>query len=202
MRLILSAMGRSVNALANLTIILGIVLYMFAVVGTQIFSDKYRAENFPSHEIPVWNFNNFGNSFLVIFRILCGEWVELLYDCMLVAGLWTPLFFIAALIIGNFLILNLFLALLLGSFASLSQEEEVKNFKTFQNKMKWTSFRGKIVKVASIFNAKRVTPVSGPAVGTAICDDETSRISSLHNGCVAKDSMLSVANNLKTGLLI
>lgn len=29
-----------------------------------------------------WNFNDFFHSFMMIFRILCGEWIEPLWDCM------------------------------------------------------------------------------------------------------------------------
>jgi hypothetical protein len=29
-----------------------------------------------------WNFTDFFHSFMMIFRILCGEWVEPLWDCM------------------------------------------------------------------------------------------------------------------------
>ena len=29
-----------------------------------------------------WNFTDFFHSFMMIFRILCGEWIEPLWDCM------------------------------------------------------------------------------------------------------------------------
>ena len=31
---------------------------------------------------PRWNFTDFFHSFMMIFRILCGEWIEPLWDCM------------------------------------------------------------------------------------------------------------------------
>ena len=64
-------------------------------------------------------------------------------------------------ILPLFQILNLFLALLLGSFAALSYEEEMKNFNSFQNKVKWTNLKGKFVRIASIFTTKKVTPAPG-----------------------------------------
>ena len=51
MRLLLSAIGRSLNALGNLTLILGIIVYMFAVVGTKVFGASYVAEKFPEKEV-------------------------------------------------------------------------------------------------------------------------------------------------------
>lgn len=53
MRLLLSAIGRSLNALGNLTLILGIIVYMFAVVGTHVFGDKYKPERFPEREVSI-----------------------------------------------------------------------------------------------------------------------------------------------------
>lgn len=63
---------------------------------------------------------------MMIFRILCGEWIEPLWDCMRAEeaeGAGTCFFiFLPALVMGNFMVLNLFLALLLNSFNS----EELK----------------------------------------------------------------------------
>ncbi|XP_038211403.1 sodium channel protein 60E-like [Zerene cesonia] len=76
-----------------------------------------------------WNFNDFFHSFMMIFRILCGEWIEPLWDCMRAeqaSGAESCFFiFLPALVMGNFMVLNLFLALLLNSFNS----EELKNRK-------------------------------------------------------------------------
>lgn len=66
---------------------------------------------------------------MMIFRILCGEWIEPLWDCMRAeqaSGAESCFFiFLPALVMGNFMVLNLFLALLLNSFNS----EELKNRK-------------------------------------------------------------------------
>lgn len=85
---------------------------------------------------------------MMIFRILCGEWIEPLWDCMraeekvklkyygslghrynichLQEGASTCFaIFLPTLVMGNFMVLNLFLALLLNSFNS----EELKSKK-------------------------------------------------------------------------
>ena len=41
---------------------------------------------------------------MMIFRVLCGEWIEPLYDSMRATGPESFLFFITALVIGNFLV--------------------------------------------------------------------------------------------------
>ncbi|XP_031566038.1 sodium channel protein type 2 subunit alpha-like isoform X2 [Actinia tenebrosa] len=125
MNMLLSTIARSVGQLGNLTLVLGIVIYMLAVVGMQIFEEYYTAKNFDG-EMPRWNFTDFWHSFMMIFRVLCGEWIEPLYDCMRVSNVWATLFFLTTLIIGNFLVLNLFLALLLNAFARESLEEEAQ----------------------------------------------------------------------------
>lgn len=51
MRLLLSAIGRSLTALGNLTLILGIIVYMFAVVGTKVFGSEYKKEKFRHDEV-------------------------------------------------------------------------------------------------------------------------------------------------------
>ena len=74
---LLNTIGSSVGAVGNITVILAIIVYMFAVVGMQLFQSAYEdSSNFKGGKIPRWNFSDFGHSFMVIFRILCGKWIE------------------------------------------------------------------------------------------------------------------------------
>lgn len=86
---------------------------------------------------------------MIVFRVLCGEWIESMWDCMLVGDVSCIPFFLATVVIGNlvvgiiifsfiilklqvywtilylifqikFQVLNLFLALLLSNFGSSS----------------------------------------------------------------------------------
>ncbi|XP_071550553.1 sodium channel protein 1 brain-like isoform X3 [Panulirus ornatus] len=127
MRVLLSIIVSTLGALGNLTFVLLIIIYIFAVIGMQLFGKNYTADNFAPDAVPRWNFTDFFHSFMMIFRILCGEWVEPLWDCMRAEkndGSETCLaIFLPALVMGNFMVLNLFLALLLNSFNS----EELKS---------------------------------------------------------------------------
>ena len=67
------------------------------------FTSSYTKEKFEG-EIPRWNFNDFGQACMMIFRILCGEWIEPLYDSMRATSPVSVLFFLTALVIGNFLV--------------------------------------------------------------------------------------------------
>ncbi|KAM3963342.1 LOW QUALITY PROTEIN: voltage-dependent cation channel SC1 [Aphomia sociella] len=129
MKVLLSIIISTIGALGNLTFVLVIVIYIFAVIGMQLFSKSYTPDKFEPDPVPRWNFNDFFHSFMMIFRILCGEWIEPLWDCMRAeqaSGAESCFFiFLPALVMGNFMVLNLFLALLLNSFNS----EELKNKK-------------------------------------------------------------------------
>ncbi|XP_022248143.1 sodium channel protein para-like isoform X2 [Limulus polyphemus] len=120
LNLLISIMGKTVGALGNLTFVLGIIIFIFAVMGMQLFGKNYQENKhlFPDGQVPRWNFQDFMHSFMIVFRVLCGEWIESMWDCMLVSG-WSCIpFFLATVVIGNLVVLNLFLALLLSSFGA------------------------------------------------------------------------------------
>uniref|UniRef100_A0A3B4B518 Ion transport domain-containing protein n=1 Tax=Periophthalmus magnuspinnatus TaxID=409849 RepID=A0A3B4B518_9GOBI len=114
--------GNSVGALGNLTLVLAIIVFIFAVVGMQLFGKNYQdcvCKISIDCQLPRWHMKDFFHSFLIVFRVLCGEWIETMWDCMEVAG--QPLcilVFMLVMVIGNLVVLNLFLALLLSSFSS------------------------------------------------------------------------------------
>ncbi|XP_076332243.1 sodium channel protein para-like isoform X6 [Tachypleus tridentatus] len=125
LNLLISIMGKTVGALGNLTFVLGIIIFIFAVMGMQLFGKNYDEKKYLFHDqqVPRWNFRDFMHSFMIVFRVLCGEWIESMWDCMLVSDWPCIPFFLATVVIGNLVVLNLFLALLLSSFgaSNLSQ---------------------------------------------------------------------------------
>ena len=56
---------------------------------------------------------------MIVFRVLCGEWIESMWDCMYVSGPACVPYFLATVLVANLVILNLFLALLLSSFSDM-----------------------------------------------------------------------------------
>uniref|UniRef100_A0A8B9QRM0 Sodium channel protein n=1 Tax=Anas platyrhynchos TaxID=8839 RepID=A0A8B9QRM0_ANAPL len=118
---LIKIIGNSLGALSNLTLVLAIIVFIFAIVGVQLFGSNYRENKFKINKSgkPRWHMMDFFHSFLVIFRILCGEWIETMWDCMVVAE--KPLcllVFLLVMVIGNLVVLNLFIALLLNSFST------------------------------------------------------------------------------------
>ncbi|KAG8175505.1 hypothetical protein JTE90_009139 [Oedothorax gibbosus] len=127
MRLLLIIIASTLGAVGNMTLVLAVIVYIFAVLGVQLFADTYTPENFYPDPVPRWNFTDFVHSLLMVFRVLCGEWVQPLWDCMRVSGERyhaCVVLFLVALVMGNFLVLNLFLAMLLNSFNSQELEEK------------------------------------------------------------------------------
>uniref|UniRef100_A0A671NKI0 Sodium channel protein n=1 Tax=Sinocyclocheilus anshuiensis TaxID=1608454 RepID=A0A671NKI0_9TELE len=127
---LIKIIGNSVGALGNLTLVLAIIVFIFAVVGMQLFGKNYEScvcKISRDCTLPRWHMKDFFHSFLIVFRVLCGEWIETMWDCMEVAG--QPLcilVFMLVMVIGNLVVLNLFLALLLSSFCAdnLSSPDE------------------------------------------------------------------------------
>ncbi|XP_060834551.1 sodium channel protein para-like isoform X6 [Rhopalosiphum padi] len=120
LNLLISIMGRTIGALGNLTFVLCIIIFIFAVMGMQLFGKNYTEKMylFKDHELPRWNFTDFLHSFMIVFRVLCGEWIESMWDCLHVGEPTCIPFFLATVVIGNLVVLNLFLALLLSNFGS------------------------------------------------------------------------------------
>ncbi|XP_061128602.1 sodium channel protein type 2 subunit alpha-like [Syngnathus typhle] len=122
LNMLIKIIGNSVGALGNLTLVLAIIVFIFAVVGMQLFGKSYK-EFFcninDDCQLPRWHMHDFFHSFLIVFRVLCGEWIETMWDCMEVAGPTMCLIvFMMVMVIGNLVVLNLFLALLLSSFSA------------------------------------------------------------------------------------
>uniref|UniRef100_A0AAZ1WZ29 Sodium channel protein n=1 Tax=Oreochromis aureus TaxID=47969 RepID=A0AAZ1WZ29_OREAU len=152
LNMLIKIIGNSVGALGNLTLVLAIIVFIFAVVGMQLFGKNYKdcvcriAEDC---ELPRWHMYDFFHSFLIIFRVLCGEWIETMWDCMEVSGQTMCLIvFMMVLVIGNLVVLNLFLALLLSSFSgdnlAAPEDEGENNLQIAINRINravaWTKF--------------------------------------------------------------
>uniref|UniRef100_A0A6I8NPH1 Sodium channel protein n=1 Tax=Ornithorhynchus anatinus TaxID=9258 RepID=A0A6I8NPH1_ORNAN len=132
---LIKIIGNSVGALGNLTLVLAIIVFIFAVFGMQLFGKSFNCsrtnetncsavaqnnrENFRR-----WHMGDFFHSFLIVFRILCGEWIENMWECMLYCEnkKLCIVVFLMIMVIGNLVVLNLFIALLLSSFSTESLE--------------------------------------------------------------------------------
>ncbi|XP_078147644.1 LOW QUALITY PROTEIN: sodium channel, voltage gated, type V-like, alpha b [Centroberyx gerrardi] len=108
---LIKIIGNSMGALGNLTLVLAIIVFIFAVVGMQLFGKNYQdcvCKISRDCVLPRWHMKDFFHSFLIVFRVLLGEWIETMWDCMEVAG--QPLcilVFMLVMVIGNLVSLAL-----------------------------------------------------------------------------------------------
>uniref|UniRef100_A0A674GMP9 Sodium channel protein n=1 Tax=Taeniopygia guttata TaxID=59729 RepID=A0A674GMP9_TAEGU len=108
LNMLIKIIGNSVGALGNLTLVLAIIVFIFAVVGMQLFGKSYKecvCKISSDCELPRWHMHDFFHSFLIVFRVLCGEWIETMWDCMEVAGQTMCLIvFMMVMVIGNLVV--------------------------------------------------------------------------------------------------
>ncbi|XP_051842191.1 sodium channel protein type 9 subunit alpha-like [Antechinus flavipes] len=126
----------SVEVFIGLFFVVFIFLFIFAVVGMQQFGESYEQHFFKSVDHPLlrWHMHDFLHAFLMMFRVLCGEWIEPMWDCMAIASENKCLvFFVMIVIIGKILLLILFVALLSSfsseNFAAIQVSSESNNLK-------------------------------------------------------------------------
>ncbi|KAG8138733.1 hypothetical protein E2320_001520, partial [Naja naja] len=117
---LMKIMLKSVGPLGNLTLVLIFTVFIFAVIGKQAFGNYYSAVTANAsicnnNSIPNcasinssetcqlrWHMKDFLHSFLIIFRILCGEWISTMWECMQVAGKGRCIvLFMLVLVLGN-----------------------------------------------------------------------------------------------------
>merc|ERR1719186_1373881 len=114
-----ASMGNLVKSLVNsiasinaLLVLLMLFIFIFALLGMQIFGGRFKNEESRS------TFDTFPQSCLTVFQILTGEdWNMVMYDGIQAYGgvksygLFFSLYFIFLFICGNYILLNVFLAI-------------------------------------------------------------------------------------------
>lgn len=119
MRKILIIILRSLKSISYLSLVLFLVLYMFAIIGIDLFKTKYQEfYNSPNNtdyklnfygvtstnNMPRSNFDNIWNSLLSILRVLCGEAVRPLRECWVAAGPLCLVLIYPTTLFGNFIV--------------------------------------------------------------------------------------------------
>jgi len=135
LNLLIGIIGRTMGALGNLCVVLAIIVFIFAVMGMQLYGVNYTEQYFPA--VPRWNFTDFLHSFMIVFRVLCGEWIESMWDCMLCSGVICIPFFLLTMIIGN-LVVSIPLCIIIIIFFILPSvniiSREFKNYNELEEK--------------------------------------------------------------------
>jgi hypothetical protein len=137
-------------ALANVGTLLTIVMYMYSVLGMNLFTYVLHGDALNEHN----NFETFAGSMLLLFQCLTGDgWAAIMDDAMVneargcdpspddgsPSDCGSPLalpFFISFMVIGSFVFLNLVVAVILDNFTALGNVNpelvsaaDISNFK-------------------------------------------------------------------------
>uniref|UniRef100_H2MR34 Sodium channel protein n=1 Tax=Oryzias latipes TaxID=8090 RepID=H2MR34_ORYLA len=127
---LLKIIGNSVGAMGNLTLVLAIIVFIFAVVGMQLFEREYRynVSKISADRKPRWHMMDFFHSFLIVFRVLCGEWIETMWDCMEVAGVTKCLIvYMMVMVVGNLVFTSCFHSFSADNLAAIEEDSDLNN---------------------------------------------------------------------------
>lgn len=112
LRLIVGTMLRSIPSLGHVTLLLGLILYVYAVIGVHAFG---AAD--PAH----WG--SLGRAALTLFQVLTLEgWVELQHAAA-AATPWAWVYFVSYVVLAVFVVVNLFIAVVLNNLEDVRAAE-------------------------------------------------------------------------------
>ena len=129
LRVVTSALVRSLPGVGNVLLLLGLIFYVFAIFGHYLFK-----ENDPFH----WQ--SLGMSLNTLYRILTLEdWTDVMYTAMEVYP-YAWIFFLTFVVISSFIVVNMLIAILVSNIEksnTLESEQDgdtVLNFVLFELK--------------------------------------------------------------------
>ena len=104
LRLITAALLRSIPGVGNVVMLVSVIVYIYAIVGHQLFSEQDPE-----------NWRNLGVSALTLFQIITLEgWNDVLHSAMAINSLaW--IYFVSFVIICTFVVINLFIAIIINN---------------------------------------------------------------------------------------
>jgi voltage-gated sodium channel len=111
LRFIVEALLHSLPSLGWIFILLALVFYVFAVIGTKLFGAAY----------PEW-FGNLGASMFTLFQIMTLEgWVEISREIMKDIPL-ANIYFITFILLASYTTLNIFIAIVVNTMSEVQQK--------------------------------------------------------------------------------
>eukprot|EP00760_Papus_ankaliazontas_P004215 PhM_4_TR11707/c5_g1_i1/m.86071/K04852/CACNA1E; voltage-dependent calcium channel R type alpha-1E len=126
---LLRTMGESVKSVAFLSLIMTIFIYIFAILGFQVFGDDMRRNR--------GSFRSVFDSVLTVIVIISGEtWADDMEDMMGRFGYHACLYFIALTVLGNFIFVNLFIAIILQHFSNATENDRRRELDELEKRVR------------------------------------------------------------------
>ncbi|MFN8641089.1 MAG: ion transporter [Candidatus Binatia bacterium] len=112
LRLIIATMLRSIPSLGHVVLLLGVLLYVYAIVGVHAFG---------AHDAARWG--SLGAALLSLFQVLTLEgWPEM-QTALLAVVPWAWVYFASFVIIAVFVVINLFIAVVINNLQTVQGEQ-------------------------------------------------------------------------------
>ncbi len=126
LRAIIEALLRALPGIGWTALLLVLVFYIFAVMGTMLF-----AEDFPEY----WG--NLGLSLFSLFQIMTLEsWSTGVARPMMEAYPLIWIYFVPFILISSFMVLNLFIAIIVTATQSIHHDEEAEQHESLLNELR------------------------------------------------------------------
>ena len=104
LRLIISALVRSIPSVGHVMVLMGIIVYIYAIMGYHFF-----------HEHDPTNWGSLGLSLLTLFNIITLEgWIEVMAVAMELNG-YAWIYFVSFVVVGTFVVINLLIAIIINN---------------------------------------------------------------------------------------
>jgi voltage-gated sodium channel len=112
LRLIVGTMMRSIPSLVHVSLLLGLLLYVYAVIGVNLYGP---------HDPARWG--SLRGALLTLFQILTLEgWVEV-QDALMPTAPWAWVYFASFIVLAVFVVVNLFIAVVLNNLDEIKEED-------------------------------------------------------------------------------
>ena len=151
LRLIVATMLRSIPSLANVIVLLGLILYVYAVLGVHLFA---RVD--PGH----WG--TLPRAALTLFEILTLEgWVELM-DASLAATPWAWIYYVSFVVLAVFVVVNLFIAIVINNLEAVKREEQAAGAEAADLATRLDAIDGRLASIEAALNVPGAVRRSRP----------------------------------------
>lgn len=112
LRLLVETMLKSLPGLGSILLLLGMILYVYAILGVHLFRD-----------VDPERWGHLGLAFLTLFEIVTLEgWVEIMGVAAAAGGpVW--LYFVSFIVLAVFLVVNLFIAVVISNLETIHHED-------------------------------------------------------------------------------
>ena len=110
--------AESISAVAYLSLLLLLILFIYCVLGMQLFGESLSATD------SRLTFSSLWRSLLTVFVVVTGEgWVKIMRSTMEATSWSAAFYFVSLFVIGRYIILNLFIAIIIEKFQNKKTDE-------------------------------------------------------------------------------